>query len=224
MNRKYDLVCFDLDGTLIEEESGQILWQRMARLIHEDKSVDETRYRLYREKKITIVEWTNLDLSDWKSYGVTKEFIITQAKHSKLLPGVRKTVEELKKRGIKLAVISGSVDVLLDSVFPDHPFDDVFINKLHFDEKGILSHWIMGVDDKIDKGEILKKISTRENIPLERTVFVGDHLNDIPACKLAGLGVAFNSDCDELKEHCQVVIDKKNLTILMHHLFDDHHF
>lgn len=219
MNKKYELVCFDLDGTLIEEDSGQILWQRMAKLVHDGDHVDEERMKKYKEGNLKLVEWAELDLSDWKSYGVTKEFLITQSMHSKLLPGVKKTLHELKNRGVKLAVISGSINVLLDTVFPDHPFDDVFINELFFDENDNLSHWKIDGLGNIDKAEVLKMIAKRENISLEKTVFVGDHLNDITAAKIAGLSVAFNSNCDELKAHCDVIIDKKDMTLLLSHLF-----
>ena len=224
MTKKYELVCFDLDGTLIEEESGDVLWQRMAHIVHDSKEINKERSKLYKEGKLSINDWTNMDLSDWKDYGVTKEFLITQATHSKLIPGVKKTLLELKKSDVKIAIISGSINILLDTVFPDHPFDDVFINQLFFDEEGKLSHWEIGESGKTDKGRILEKIAKRENIPLEKTVFVGDHLNDIPAAKIAGLAVAFNSKCDELKEHCDVIIDKKDMALLLPHLLDYHHF
>lgn len=218
MNKKYELVCFDLDGTLIEEESGQVLWQRMAKLVHEGDHVNQDRMTRYKNGELKLIDWAELDLTDWKNYGVTKDFLITQANHSKLLPGVKKTLHELQNKGIKLAVISGSINILLDTVFPDHPFSEVFINELFFDEKNNLSHWKIDGLGNIDKGEVLKLIAKKENISLEKTVFVGDHLNDISAAKIAGLSVAFNSNCNELKEHCDIIIDKKDMSLLLPYL------
>ncbi len=41
-----------------------------------------------------------------------------------------------------------------------------------------------------NKGEALKFIAEKYNIPIERTVAVGDSLNDLPMIKVAGVGIA----------------------------------
>lgn len=209
--RKYDLVCFDLDGTLIEEDNGVILWERMSEKVYGSKKVSEERYKLHLKGELSIDEWVDLDLAQWKKMRVTKAMVKREARHSRLNHGIRETLKELKKQGIKLGIISGSVDILLDTVFPDHPFDDVFINRLKFDRKGYLSSWKKCEYGNGRKNVALKMIAKRENIPLSRTVFVGDHLNDIPAARIAGLSIAFNSHVKKFQDKCDVVIKKKDM-------------
>jgi phosphoserine phosphatase len=218
MKRKYDLVCFDLDGTLIEEENGDVLWERMSGLIHGTREVTNKRYEAYEKGELNIEDWFEMDVSEWKSHGVTKNMLIRESKHSKLIDGVKETLKFLKKEGYRLAVISGSVDILLDTVFPDHPFDEVFMNKLLFDNLGKLTSWEKMRNVNGRKDLVLMEIAKRENIPLSRTVFVGDHLNDIPAAKIAGLAIAFNSDTKELRKVCDAVIEKKDMREILKHI------
>ena len=211
MKRKYDLICFDLDGTLIEEDNGEVLWQRLSKIIHNGSKIHDKRIKQFYAGELSLEDWANFDFNDMKNYGITKNFIIKHAIHSKLIKGVRETLKELKRRKIKLAVISGSIDILLDSVFPDHPFKDVFINKLYFDKKGIVSHWEISKYGDAHKGTALKIIAKKEKIPLSRTVYIGDHKNDISAAKVAGLSISFNSKSKELDNECDVVIEKKDM-------------
>ena len=218
MQRKFDLACFDLDGTLIEEDNGDILWERVSLGIHGTREVSSRRYVAYKKGVLSLEDWADTDLSEWKDNGVTKSFLIGEAMHSSLNPGVRETLIMLKEKGFKLAVISGSLDILLDTVFPDHPFDDVFINRIFFDEGGNISRWEKTPFGDKRKGDALKMIAQREKISLSRTVFVGDHLNDISAAKIAGLSISFNSKSKELDRACSVVIRKNDMREVLKHI------
>ena len=68
------------------------------------------------------------------------------------------------------------------------------------------------------KAEALEKIANREKIKLDECVFVGDYLNDLKAMQAAGLGIAFNSKEDKLKEVADVVIEKKDLREILPHI------
>ena len=50
-----------------------------------------------------------------------------------------------------------------------------------------------------DKGAALKFIAAHYGIPIEKTVAVGDNLNDLPMIKAAGTGVAVANAVDEFK-------------------------
>ena len=93
----------------------------------------------------------------------------------------------------------------------DEFFDDVFISRIYFDEKGNISK-VEATEFDIDaKAIALKKIAEREKIRLEECVFIGDYLNDMKIIQEAGLGIAFNCKYEELKKVADVVIDKKDL-------------
>ena len=129
------------------------------------------------------------------------------------MDGAMETLQELKKNGLKLAIISGSLNVLLEKFIPDYNdiFDDVFLSKIHFDKNGFIEKIEATEYDMKKKAKALKLIAKREKIKLKECVFIGDYLNDIKILKIAGLGIAFNCKEDKVKKAADVVIEKKDL-------------
>lgn len=58
----------------------------------------------------------------------------------------------------------------------------------------------------ISKGSGLKELSSRLNIPIERTIAVGDGENDLEILKTAGLSIAMGNALDSVKAVCKVVV------------------
>lgn len=56
-----------------------------------------------------------------------------------------------------------------------------------------------------NKGEALKFIASHYGIPLQRTVAVGDNLNDLPMLQVAGVGVAVANATPALKEKADFI-------------------
>ena len=135
-DRPYDLVCFDVDGTLIEHPEHKVVWQILNRRFLGSDSVNKERYSLYSSGEISYSDWVAMDIGDWQRRGVTRDQVVAALGELRLVDGARTTLEELKARGYKLAVISGTLDISLETLFPDHPFDDVFCNKIRFGGDG----------------------------------------------------------------------------------------
>ena len=136
------------------------------------------------------------------------------------MEGALDTLDELKKNGIKLAIISGSLSIILEKFIPDYNeyFDDVYLSWIKFDENGSISEVKATEFDMEKKADALKQIAEREKISLKECVFVGDFLNDMKIIKEAGLGIAFNCEHDELKKAADVVIEKKDLREVLRHI------
>jgi phosphoserine phosphatase len=132
-----------------------------------------------------------------------------------LFDGARETVHELKRRGFRLGVISGTIDIVLDTLFPDHPFDEVHTNEIFFDEQGRLAGWRATPFDIDGKPIALKKIAGKHGIPLSRTAYVGDGENDIPLLGVAGFFVAFRPKTPRLAEGADMVIGEEGLGRLL---------
>ena len=208
---KYKLICFDVDGTLVDNV--KFSWQIFHDYFQTDKHRREDAKKKFFNGEITYLEWAEHDINLWKGKNAKREDFLDAIKNLKLMKGAMETLQELKKRGFKLAIISGSLNIILEKFIPNYEkfFDDVFLSRICFDEDGNIIKVQATEFDMDAKALALKKIAERENISLEECVFIGDYLNDLKIMQEAGLGIAFNCSHEELKKVADVVIDKKDL-------------
>ena len=129
---KYKLVCFDLDGTLIDNV--KFSWQIFHDYFQTDAHRREDAKKRFLDGGITYLEWAEHDMDMWKEKNATKGQFFKAIEHIKLIEGAMETLNELKKRGMKLAIISGSINILLEKVIPNYKeiFDDVFLSSIYF--------------------------------------------------------------------------------------------
>lgn len=211
--RKYKLICFDVDGTLIDNV--EYSWQLFHDYFQTDKHRREDAKRKFYSGKITYLEWAEHDINLWREVNATKKdfYKAIELANVKLMEGALETINVLKKNKFKLAIISGSVNVILDKLFPEHNdfFDYVFLSKIFFDDGGVISGVNATEFDMLKKVDALKQIVSKEDISLKECVFIGDHDNDAKIAEEAGLGIAFNCKSDKLREVADVVIEKKDL-------------
>ena len=204
--KRIDLICFDVDGTLITHPSGMVIWEVLNLKFGGSRDINKRRYEMYHRGELPYDEWVALDVGGWISAGATRADIVEVASEFSLVDGARETVEELRRRGYKLAVISGTLDVLLEHLFPGHPFDTVYTNRVFFDEGGKLTRWKATPFDGHGKPLALREIANKYNIPLSRSAFVGDGENDVPLLGLPGLFVAYEPRSPRLEAGADLVI------------------
>ena len=218
--RPYDLVCFDVDGTLVIHPEEKIVWEILNRRFTGNDEVNVSRFEQYRSGEITYAEWVALDVAGWLGARATRAQIIEAIGDLRLVDGAHETLAELHRRGYKLGIISGTLDIVLETLLPEHPFDDVFVNRLCFDADGVLEGCVPTPYDVDGKARALREIAAREGIPLERCAFVGDAFNDVEVAREAGFAVAFNPKCDELARVCDVSVRAANLSALLRYFPD----
>ncbi|MCK5016141.1 MAG: HAD family phosphatase [Candidatus Peribacteraceae bacterium] len=216
---KYDLVIFDLDGTIID--GVEYIWKT----IHEFLGIEDHPKRIehrdkFMTKEISYYDWAKKDLDLMVEYGADRAKILESLKAATVMNGAHETLKELKKRGYKLAIISGSMNVLLEELLPEYKevFDYVFINKIFFDENGKIKDVEATPFDMEHKKTGLLKICKIEGIKPDSVAFVGDHKNDLEIAKIAGFTISFNSKSEELNKIADVVIEKKDLTEILKYL------
>ncbi|MBI4720868.1 MAG: HAD-IB family phosphatase [Chitinivibrionia bacterium] len=213
--KHYDLICFDVDGTLVEHPRNKVIWEVLNIKILGDDGINKARYKMYCDGAITYDEWVRLDVQGWLDRGATRDQILEAVGEFNLIDGAMETVHELKRRGYRLAIISGTLNVVIDALFPDHPFEEVFSNKIFFDERGRLASWKATPFDLHGKPVALKALAHEFGTTLERSAFVGDGDNDVPLLGVAGYFVAFNPRSNELEKGSDVVVRGRNLKKLL---------
>lgn len=217
MKRKYDLICFDFDGTLAITHDNSAIWTQLNKRYGVPEEVEAENKRLYLDGAMTVGEWFGRDIDSWKTNGARKHEIEREiAMHLRLHQHAAETLRALKGAGCKLVLISGGLQLALETVFPDHPFDEVFIGSIEFDHEGYIVGWAhnpYGEDDS--KRIALRMVAEREGIPLKRTAFIGDGPNDIQAMKEAGIGIAFNCHNPTVRAAANVIIDSKDYRDLL---------
>ena len=208
---KYKLVCFDVDGTLIDNV--KFSWQIFHDYFQTDMHRRDDAKIKFFDGKITYKEWAEHDINLWRERNAKKRDFFMAIEHLHLMEGAMETLQELKKHKIKLAIISGSLNVMIEKFMPNYRdfFDDIFLSWIHFDYDGNIIKIDATEYDMDGKALALKKIAEREKISLRECVFVGDYLNDMKIMQEAGLGIAFNCEHDELRKAADVVIEKKDL-------------
>jgi phosphoserine phosphatase len=133
-------------------------------------------------------------------------------------PGAPETLAALQAAGVRLAILSGSLDLVLEHFYAEVPFVEVLINRLHFDETGRLSGGVHTPYDVEQKGAGVHEIARRQGVPLARLAFVGDNYNDVSAAREAGLAIAFNPRSSELAAQAHVVVTEPDLRALLPYL------
>jgi len=210
-----DLICFDVDGTLVNHPSGMVIWEILNIRYGGSLETNKKRYRMFHEGDITYDEWVALDIGDWLAAGATRDEILACVAEFELVAGARDTVDELVRRGYRLAIISGTLDIVLETLFPEHPFDDVYTNKLFFDDAGKLTSWRATLFDGHGKPDALREITDRHSIDIRRSAFVGDGENDVPLLGIPGVVVAYEPRSVRLEKGADIVIKNEAFTRLL---------
>ncbi len=208
---KNGLICFDVDGTLID---GTVyIWKTLHEYFRTDVSERQKAFRDYFDGIISYRQWAEHDIKLLKSKNADKKSIAKAFACLALIPGVEETLRYLKKRDHRLVIISGSVDLALETAFPQYSryFDAVFLNRLLFDSSDALVGVQTTPYDLAAKADGLVNMAAKFNIPLQRTVFIGDNENDLSAAETAGLSIAFNCKSQKLEKISRHVIAEKNL-------------
>lgn len=215
---RYDLICFDVDGTLVTHPSGKVIWEVLNLRFTGGDAINQERLRMYREGEITYAQWVELDVQGWIDAGAVRGQIVESVREFSTPDGVSETIETLRSDGAKIALVSGTLDIVIETLFPDRLFDDVFSNGLLFDEQDRLVGWRATPFDLDGKPEALRQLADKHGTSLERTAFVGDGENDLPVLGVAGTVVAFNPRSAELERRADHVLRSKDTRELLHYL------
>lgn len=218
--RPFDLVGFDVDGTLVQEPDGRTVWEVLNERFTGRADHNAERFALYRTGKLSYAEWVALDIGSWREAGAKRDDLVAAFAPLRLVDGAREALETLKRAGYRIVVISGTLDLMLNTLLPDAPFDEVFANHVGFDDDGAIDHWRATPFDMEGKAEALRAVALRQGVPLSRCAYVGDSSNDVWIARVAGFTVAFNPKSPDLEEVADVTVRAGDLRAILPHFVE----
>ena len=206
------IVCFDVDGTLININPN--IWAILNKKYNFQEQ-DNLLYNQYKEGVITYQQWVNSDFEHYIKSGLNRIIMEIIFKKYNPFSGVRETLEILRKTS-NLNIVSGSIDFLLKVHNLDGYFNNIFINKVSFDEDNIKN--VEATPYDLDKKVEGLKLLTKRNV--ENVFYVGDGDNEIPLSKFmkekGGNFIAFNSKSEELKDNAKYVIHSEDMKDILY--------
>lgn len=207
----FDLVVFDVDGTLTKHNS---IWWRL----HEVFDTTEEGKKFYDQffaGEISYQEWADLDAGLWRGRSVEEIMAIVHA--TELVAGAVESIAEIRSRGFEVAILSGGINFLAEDIARRVNIDYVLTNELEA-EDGILTGRVrvrVGWGEKVEE---IKEILRHFGTSFERTIFVGDGRNDVSVMKKAGLAIAFRPEHPEVERSAHVVVNEEDLRAILPHI------
>ena len=211
MRRDYDLICFDMDGTLTNIRSS---W----RWIHDCLGVDsEPNYKAYINQEIDIDEFMRRDIALWT--GVKPDMkdtdLVRLFQDIPLVEGIQETVATLEDCGMHCVIISGGIDIAAEMLKNEFGFEDAIADHVNTNPDGTFTGDGLNRVNLEDKGVWVKEYQRRYGTTRERTVSVGNSFTDIPMFKVSGMSIAFNPTDPYTEEAATYTVRSPNIADIL---------
>ena len=201
------LCVLDVDGTLIEEEVIDLLGKEaeceneVAQLTAQAMR-GELDFEESLRKRVSLLQGLSVDKF---------EHLYTQVHFSK---NAQEFVKILQKHDIEVGLVSGGFMPIVERLATELGISLIAANRLEVKD-GFLTGELEGeIITREVKEETLVRWGKELDLPIERTIAIGDGANDLVMLKRAGIGVAFCAK-DFLKNEIPHHIDERDLTKVM---------
>lgn len=211
MNLELDMIVFDMDGVLVDTPSS---WK----WVHERFGVDnDDSLKAYMNDDIDDLEFIRRDIKLWKSIkpNISKKDIVDILSDAPLMDGFDECIPYLGENYIT-AVISGGLKPLAEMIGERH-FDKILANDIEERSGELTGKGIVEVGLK-KKGEAFERLIAETGIERERCAAVGNSHIDVPMIEKAGLGIAFNPGDQKIREAADMIVEEKDLSLLLEKL------
>jgi phosphoserine phosphatase len=183
------LICFDLDYTLIAQNS----WHALNMFLGITSEEDSMWYKQWKDGALSYEDWNALLLEKYKRHPRANKSEITHLLSScEYLPGARESVAYAQSRGYTVVIITGSMDIVVNIVAKELGVHYARANNAFiFDSQERLEHIKTTGDEAHAKADILQGLCTELGIQMHECACIGDGANDIEMFRRTGHGVTF---------------------------------
>lgn len=197
------LVVLDVDSTLIEDEAIELLADEadsgaLVAEITERAMRGELDFAASLAERVATLA------------GVDAGCCARVGARIRLTAGARELVDAVHAADGAIAVVSGGFHELLDPIAADLGLDHHRANRLEVVDGRFTGRTLGPVIDAASKADALREWAAAHELPLSRTVAIGDGANDLLMLHAAGLGVAFDAK-PVLREAADVCLPRRDL-------------
>jgi phosphoserine phosphatase len=198
------LVCFDMDGVLIDVGSSWVM-------VHRHFGVqNEASLQAYLNGEFDDKEFIRRDAALWLKLKpkIRRSDFEAIFRVPPLMPGVEATVAALRGAGIEMAIVSGGVDVMAEEVARRLGIPRVAANGFVYDADGHITGDGVVRTPLNDKAAPVVRFAAELGIPLRNVACVGNSLPDVAMFEAAGRSIAFHPEDDYTRQHATWTIEE----------------
>lgn len=186
------LIVFDVNKTLIRDNS----WQELNQAMGVDADEDAMLMRWGKENIITDQQGQQILGALYnRRANPTREAIESLVFNYTYFEGAREAVKGLQDAGHEVALLSGSMDILVQHMAEELGIKRYASNNiLNFNEQGVLKYVTTTMNDEQFKVVQLSEWCSEMNIRASEVAVIGDGASDRLLATVAGYVVAFNDD------------------------------
>ena len=178
------LCVLDVDGTLIEEEVIDLLGKEAeceeeVALLTAQAMKGELDFEESLRKRVSLLQGLSVD-----KFG----HLYTQVHFSK---NAQEFVKILQKHDIEVGLVSGGFIPIVERLAKDLGISLFAANQLEIRDGHLTGNLIGSIISREVKKETLVRWADELEVPIDRTIAIGDGANDLAMLKRAGIGIGF---------------------------------
>lgn len=222
-NLQYEMIFFDLDGTLIlpgYQETGAKVGASVWRAVFESVGAlgehKRMKEKFERGEYPSYMDWTAEEYEVLKRHRLTESKLSEVVNKLSLVKGAKESIPKLKSLGYKTAIITGGVLALAERVQKELGIDEVVAHcDFIFDEKGELKDRILVPCDYEDKAKVFLQMTKKNGVAPLKCIYIGNDVNDSPVFPLVGLPYIFNPCRKEARRSAVVADDSGDMLLAL---------
>lgn len=203
MNKVRGLCVLDVDGTLIEEEVIDLLGKEAdceeeVAFLTAQAMKGELDFESSLRKRVSLLKGLSIEVFD-KIYHELH-----------LSKNAAQFVKTLQENQIEVGLVSGGFTTIVERLAKDLGISLFVANQLEIRDGCLTGNLVGQVISREVKEETLVRWADELEVPIERTIAIGDGANDLKMLKKSGTGIAFCAK-DIVKKQINLQVDDRDL-------------
>ena len=204
MKKLSGLCVLDVDGTLIEEEVIDLLGKEAeceeeVALLTAQAMRGELDFEASLKRRVSLLKGLSIDVFD-KIY---HELHLSKS--------AAQFIKVLQENQIEVGLVSGGFTTIVERLAKDLGISLFAANRLEIRDGHLTGNLVGPIISREVKKETLVRWADELEVPIDRTIAIGDGANDLAMLKRAGIGIGFCAK-EIVKEEIPLQIEERDLT------------